>query len=79
MWGKRAFSRAAKICLWAAVFALLPAAARGQVIVREERIVIPTYEVGPAEPNPIFYSGRAYQGAKGPIYPYPLLDKLSDV
>jgi len=28
--------------------------------------------------DPIFYSGRSYQGAKGPVYPYPLLDKLSD-
>jgi tetratricopeptide (TPR) repeat protein len=44
----------------------------------EEKIVIPTYAVGPAEPNPIFYNGRAYQGAKGPVYPYPLLDRLSD-
>ncbi len=44
----------------------------------EERMVIPTYVVGPAEPNPIFYNGRAYQGAKGPVYPYPLLDRLSD-
>jgi tetratricopeptide (TPR) repeat protein len=51
----------------------------GQVKAWEDRIVIPTYEIGPPEPNPIFYSGRAYQGAKGPVYPYPLLDKLSDV
>ena len=79
MWRKRIFSRAAKICLWAAVFGLLPAAARGQVKAWEGTIIIPTYEVGPAEPNPIFFSGRAYQGAKGPIYPYPLLDKLTDV
>ncbi|MDH4197189.1 MAG: DUF5107 domain-containing protein, partial [Candidatus Aminicenantes bacterium] len=44
----------------------------------EEPFVIPTYVVGPPEPNPIFYTGRSYQGAKGPIYPYPLLDALSD-
>jgi tetratricopeptide (TPR) repeat protein len=44
----------------------------------EEKLVVPTYVVGPAEPNPIFYNGRAYQGAKGPVYPYPLLDRLSD-
>ncbi len=44
----------------------------------EAKLVIPTYVVGPAERNPMFYSGRAYQGAKGPIYPYPLLDRLSD-
>jgi tetratricopeptide (TPR) repeat protein len=26
----------------------------------------------------MFYEGRTYQGAKGPVYPYPLLDRLSD-
>jgi tetratricopeptide (TPR) repeat protein len=63
-----------------AVFACIGTApASGQVKAWEDRIVIPTYEVGPPEPDPIFYSGRAYQGAKGPIYPYPLLDKISDV
>jgi tetratricopeptide (TPR) repeat protein len=61
------------------VLAAGPSGAVSQVIVREEKIVLPTYEVGPPEPNPIFYSGRAYQGAKGPVYPYPLLDKLTDV
>jgi tetratricopeptide (TPR) repeat protein len=56
-----------------------PAPTGGQVKAWEGTIVIPTYEAGPPEPDPIFYSGRAYQGAKGPVYPYPLLDKLSDV
>jgi tetratricopeptide (TPR) repeat protein len=79
MRGKQAFCQIGFVALCLTAAGLLPAAARGQVSVREERIVIPTYEIGPAEPNPIFYSGRAYQGAKGPIYPYPLLDKLSDV
>ena len=44
----------------------------------EEALVIPTYLVEPPEPNPIFFSGRAYQGAKGPVYPYPFLDRLTD-
>jgi len=44
----------------------------------EEPITIPTYRIGPPEQNPIFYAGRLYQGAKGPIYPYPMLDKLTD-
>src|SRR5512139_1175457 len=56
-----------------------PAAGLAQVRAREETITLPTYEIGPPERNPIFYSGRAYQGAKGPVYPYTLLDKLSDV
>jgi tetratricopeptide (TPR) repeat protein len=72
-------SRAFSCFLSLAAVVMIPAAAAGQVIVREDRIVLPTYEVGPPEPDPIFYAGRAYQGAKGPIYPYALLDKLSDV
>ncbi len=56
---------------------LLPRA-QAQVRMWEEPLVIPTYLVGPPEPNPIFYSGRGYQGAKGAIYPYPLFDKLTD-
>jgi len=44
----------------------------------QEPLTIPTYRLGPAERNPMFFAGRTYQGARGPIYPYPLLDKLSD-
>ncbi len=47
------------------------------VILREEVLEIPTYPLGPPEPHPIFFDGRQYQNAKGPIYPYPLLDRLS--
>ncbi|MGA2607521.1 MAG: DUF5107 domain-containing protein [Terriglobia bacterium] len=56
-------------------------ALRGQSAVKlwEEPLVIPTYQIGAPEKNPIFYGGRAYQGAKGAIYPYPILDKLTDV
>jgi tetratricopeptide (TPR) repeat protein len=80
MGGEHAVIRAAKLCLGVSVLALLgPVTVLAQVKAREEKITLPTYEVGPPEPNPIFYSGRAYQGAKGPVYPYPLLDKLTDV
>jgi hypothetical protein len=44
----------------------------------EEPLTIPTYPVGPAEPSPMFYAGRGYQGAQGPVYPYPLLDQLGE-
>jgi tetratricopeptide (TPR) repeat protein len=44
----------------------------------EAPLEIPTYPVGPPEPNPMFYAGREYQGAEGPIYPYALLDQLGD-
>lgn len=40
--------------------------------------MVPTYPVGPPEAAPLFYEGRTYQGAKGPAYPYPIVDKLLD-
>ncbi|NWG12832.1 MAG: DUF5107 domain-containing protein [Acidobacteria bacterium] len=43
----------------------------------EEKISIPTYLAGEPEPNPIFYFGRASQGAEGRVYPYPLYDILT--
>jgi len=54
------------------------AVAATPVRVWEEKLVIPTYLAGPPDPNPMFYLGRTYQGAKGAIYPYPLYDKLTD-
>ena len=59
-----------------ALSALSPA--WSQVSLREEKITLPTYPVGEADTNPRFYETRAYQGAKGPVYPYPMLDQLSD-
>ncbi len=53
--------------------------AQSAVKIWEEPLVIPTYLVEAPEPNPIFYNGRAYQGAKGPVYPYPFLDRLTDI
>jgi tetratricopeptide (TPR) repeat protein len=45
----------------------------------EEPLVIPTYRIGESDRNPLFYGQRSYQGARGAIYPYPMLDKLTDV
>lgn len=59
--------------------ALGPAYAGQSVKAWEEPLVIPAYRVEKPDPNPIFYTGRAYQGAKGAIYPYPLLDRLTDI
>jgi tetratricopeptide (TPR) repeat protein len=53
------------------------AAGDSSVRVWEQDIVIPTYLAGAPEPNPMFYFGRASQGAEGRIYPYPLYDKLT--
>ncbi|MBI5083649.1 MAG: DUF5107 domain-containing protein, partial [Acidobacteria bacterium] len=62
-----------------ALLALLGLSAPAQVAVTESPVVIPTYVAGPPESNPFFYTGRTYQGAKGPIYPYQLSDTLTDV
>jgi len=47
------------------------------VKVWEENLTLPTYLAGDPEPNPIFYFGRASQGAEGRVYPYPLYDTLT--
>ena len=44
----------------------------------EDRIVLPTYAPGGYDKNPIFYTGRVYQGAQGRVYPYPMQDVLHD-
>ena len=41
----------------------------------ETNEVIPTYRVAPADPNPRFYNGRTYQGARATFYPYPVMDR----
>lgn len=44
----------------------------------EETILLPTYEVGEAEKNPMFLEKRVYQGSSGVVYPYPVIEKISD-
>jgi tetratricopeptide (TPR) repeat protein len=44
-----------------------------------ENVIIPTYEIGEAEKNPIFLDKRVYQGSSGKVYPYPTIEKISDV
>ncbi|MDD8027059.1 MAG: DUF5107 domain-containing protein, partial [Acidobacteriota bacterium] len=78
------FARCALFALAAAaVFAaaVVPAAAQSGSSARawEEALVLPTYGVEEAEKNPMFYDGRAYQGAKGPVYPYAFLDRLTGI
>jgi tetratricopeptide (TPR) repeat protein len=43
----------------------------------EEDITLPTYLVGAKGKNPRFYFGRAYQGAQGRVYPYPMQERLT--
>lgn len=44
----------------------------------EEDIMLPTYEIGEEEKNPIFLEKRVYQGSSGVVYPYPVVEKVSD-
>ncbi len=53
--------------------------ANSQVRVWEQTLEIPTYLVEKPDPNPRFYNGRAYQGAAGHVYPYPIYDRLTDI
>lgn len=43
-----------------------------------EQVVIPTYEVGVPEKNPIFLEKRVYQGSSGVVYPYPVIESIAD-
>lgn len=49
-----------------------------RVKVWEETLVIPTYEVGKPEKNPIFLEKRVYQGSSGEVYPHPVIEKIYD-
>lgn len=43
-----------------------------------EKVVIPTYEAGEPEKNPIFLEKRVYQGSSGVVYPYPVIESISN-
>ena len=49
-----------------------------KVKVWKEIIIIPTYETGEPEKNPVFLENRVYQGSSGVVYPYPVIEKISD-
>lgn len=51
---------------------------KGVVKAWEEDIMLPTYEVGEPEKNPVFSEKRVYQGSSGVVYPYPVIEKISD-
>lgn len=68
--------------LFLAVLALcagVSAMAQSAVDCNVVKETIPTYRLGAPEVDPIFFTGRVYQGAEGYIYPYPLYDVLTDV
>jgi len=43
-----------------------------------ELVTIPTYEVGKPEKNPMFLEKRVYQGSSGVVYPYPVIESISN-
>ena len=43
-----------------------------------ELVTIPTYEVGKPDKNPMFLEKRVYQGSSGVVYPYPVIESISD-
>ncbi len=49
-----------------------------KVKVWREDVVIPTYEIGKPEKNPVFLENRVYQGSSGKVYTYPVIEKISD-
>ena len=65
------------VCALLLTTSLTACDAFGSVKAWEQDVVIPTYEAGPPEPNPMFYFGRTSQGAEGRVYPYPLYDTLT--
>ena len=50
-----------------------------KVIVRQEKVVIPTYEISEYDKNPMFLEKRVYQGSSGRVYPHPVCEGVSDV
>lgn len=43
-----------------------------------EIVTIPTYGIGEPDKNPMFLENRVYQGSSGVVYPYPVVESVSD-
>src|SRR5258706_13111748 len=50
----------------------------GEVSVRTEEAVIPTYMPAPPDKNPMFLEKRVYQGSSGKVYPLPFTDRIAE-
>jgi tetratricopeptide (TPR) repeat protein len=51
---------------------------RSNVRIWAEDVVVPTYLAGEPNRNPMFLEKRVYQGSSGRVYPYPVIDRISD-
>lgn len=60
------------------VLLLFYSPANAQVKIYEGTETISTYQLGPDEVSPMFYTGRGVQGAAGHIYPYPAQTRLGE-
>lgn len=49
-----------------------------EVKISIQKKIIPTYEVGKPDKNPMFLEKRVYQGSSGKVYPIPVIDKIYD-
>jgi tetratricopeptide (TPR) repeat protein len=49
-----------------------------EVKVWGETVLIPTYKIGKPDKNPQFLKQRVYHGCKGNVYPYAVVDRISD-
>jgi tetratricopeptide (TPR) repeat protein len=75
------FRIAGSLLFFAFLSLLLSACSKnGQgVKIRETEISIPTYLTGQQEEVPVFYTPENYQGAQMHIYPYAMIDSLSEI
>ena len=64
--------------MFLSVGACVAACLAGDVQMKEDTIMLPTYAPGGYDKTPIFFTGRVYQGAQGRVYPYPMQDVLHD-
>lgn len=51
----------------------------GEVRLRREKVVLPTYEPEAPDKNPMFLEKRVYQGSSGRVYPLPFFNRISEM
>lgn len=49
-----------------------------KVILRQEKVTIPTYGISEYDKNPMFLEKRVYQGSSGRVYPHPVCERVAD-
>ncbi|MCH5212668.1 MAG: DUF5107 domain-containing protein [Oscillospiraceae bacterium] len=49
-----------------------------KVTLKQTKIVIPTYEIGAYDKNPMFLEKRVYQGSSGRVYPHPVCESVAN-